>query len=213
MSELHSFKSAFPEEFKIINVKPCTKEFLFHSSGKKLSELDPTFNAKHSAYASSHEYGVPVVFASDKPSNAFCYEPTKLYAKTRKEQGTSVYHRLTSRGHKILLGTQLKGYIYVLSGKDFYEVTREDFELGEWVRSTEWISDHKVIPIETIEITRPYDWEMIPEYEFLGLKYVGEMTAEEYLKLTKDETVKKAIKGVIDKPFVPHIPEGLKKYL
>jgi hypothetical protein len=80
--------------FKIIEVKQCTKKFLFHSSGKKIETLDPSFNSVHSAYTSLYEYGVPVVFASDKPSNAFCYEPTELYIKTRQDIGTSVYHRL-----------------------------------------------------------------------------------------------------------------------
>jgi hypothetical protein len=156
---------------------------------------------------------VPVVFASDAPSNAFCYEPTDLYTKTRQDVGTSVYHRLTHENHKILLGAHLRGYIYVLSGSNFYEVIREDFEVGEWVRSIEWVSSNKVVPIETIEITKPYDWEMIPEYEFLGTEYVGEMPAEKYLSLAKDEAVKNAIQDCISKPFVPSIPEGLKKYL
>ncbi len=209
----HPFTSFSESEFKIIEVKRCTKEFLFHSSGKKMEVLDPSFNKKHEAYGSVHEYGVPVVFASDTPSNAFCYEPTELYAKTIKEQGTSVYHRLSHENHKILLGTHLKGYIYVLKGSDFYEVIREDFEVGEWVRSTEWISSQKVTPIETIEITQPYDWEMIPDYEFLGSEYVGNMPAEKYLSLATEDTVKKVIEECISKPFVPFVPEALKKYL
>jgi hypothetical protein len=209
----HPFKSFSEDEFRIIEVKPCTKEFLFHSSGKKLDILDPSYNSKHSAYGSVHEYGVPVVFASEKPSNAFCYEPTELYTKTKLEKGTSVYHRLTHENHKILLGARLAGYIYVLSGKDFFEIVREDLELGEWVRSTEWISPHKVNPVEAIEITKPYDWEMVPEYEFLGSEYVGEMPAEQYLLLAKNEAVKSAIRACIEKPFVPFVPEPLKKYL
>jgi hypothetical protein len=213
MADKYPFKSFAPDEFRIIEAKPCTKKFLFHSSGKKIEELDPSFNSKHSAYGSVHEYGVPVIFASDKPSNAFCYEPTELYAKTRQNIGTSVYHRLTHEGHNILLGARLIGFIYVLSGSDFYEVIREDFEVGEWVRSTEWISSNRVIPIEAIEINQPFDWEMIPEYEFLGAEYVGEMAAEKYLHLAKDEVVKKAIKDCIGQPFIPFIPEALKKYL
>jgi hypothetical protein len=212
MTDNHPFKSFAPDEFKIIEVKPCTKKFLFHSSGKKIEELDPSFNSKHSAYGSSHEYGMPVVFASDRASNAFCYEPTELYIKTRQDIGTSVYHRLVHRDHNILLGAYLKGYIYVLSGSDFYEVVREDFEVGKWVRSTEWVSPNKVIPIEAIEITQPYDYEMIPEYEFLGTEYVGQMSAEKYLSLAKDENVKNAISDCISKPFIPFVPEALKKY-
>lgn len=213
MVDNHSFTSFAPNEFRIIEVKPCTKKFLFHSSGKKINELDPSFNSTHGAYGSTHEYGRPVVFASDKPSNAFCYEPTELYAKTRQEVGTSVYHRLTHENHQILLGAELKGYIYVLSGSDFYEVIREDFEVGEWVRSTEYISPNKVIPIEAIEITQPYDWEMIPEYEFIGTEYVGQLPAEKYVLVAKDETVKKAIQDCIRIPFVPFVPEALKRYL
>lgn len=209
----HPFESFAPDEFRLVEVKPCTKKFLFHSSGKKIDELDPSFNSKHGAYGAAHEYGVPVVFASDKPSNAFCYEPTELYTKTRQDLGTSVYHRLIHENHKILLGAILKGYIYVLSGDDFYEVAREDFEVGAWVRSTEWISANKVMPIEAIQITKPYDWEMIPEYEFIGTEYVGEMSVEKYLSLAGDETVKKAIQDRVGRPFTPFVPEALKKYL
>lgn len=212
MSDQHPFKSFSEKDFRIVDVKRCTQEFLFHSSGLKLEELDPAFNSKHAAFGDEHEYGVPVVFAADKPSNAFCYEPTEEYKQAREKYGTSVYHRLTHENHKILLGCYLKGYIYVLPGSDFYEVTREDFEVGEWVRSTEWISDKKVTPVEAIEITAPYDWEMLPEYEFLGLEYVGQMPATTYLELAKDEKVREAIKACISKPFAPTIPEGLNKY-
>ncbi len=209
----HPFKSLSENEFRILEVKPCTKKFLFHSSGKKIEVLDPEYNSKHVAHGNVHEYGVPVIFASDRPSSAFCYEPTDLYKETREKVGTSVYHRLTHENHKILLGANLKGYIYVLDGKDFYEVTREDFETGKWIRSTEWISQNKVTPIDTIEITKPYDWEMVPEYEFLGTDHVGQMPAEEYLSLAKNEDVKTAIKNIISKPFVSVVPEKLRKYL
>ncbi|MES3005556.1 MAG: hypothetical protein V4664_01265 [Patescibacteria group bacterium] len=209
----HPFKSFSEKEFRIIEVKPCTKKFLFHSSGKKIDVLDPVYNSKHEAYDNAHEYGVPVVFASEKPSNAFCYEPTELYTKTRVEQGTSVYHRLTHENHKILLGAKLQGYIYVLAGRDFYEVVREDFEVGEWVRSIEWISPNKVRPVEVVEIIKPYDWEMLSEYEFLGSEYVGQITVQKYLSLAKNENVKKAIENCISKPFESFVPEKLKKYL
>lgn len=212
MNPLYPFKSFSEDEFKIIEVRSCTKKFLFHSSGKKLEKLDPKYNRKLEAYK-SHEYGVPVVYASDIPSNAFCYETTPLYTETREKYGTSVYHRLTHGNHKILLGTNLKGYIYVLAGSDFLETVRDDFERNEWVRSVEWVSTHEVTPIEIIEITKPYDWEMIPEYEFLGTEHVGEMTSEEYLSLAKNESVKQAIRQCISQPFVPFIPEALKKYI
>ncbi len=213
MSLQHRFKSFAEDEFRILEVKPCGKEYLFHSTGKDLDTLDPEFNVKHEAYGSTHEYGVPVIFASDKPSNAFCFKPSELYAKTRAEYGTFVYHRLVHSNHKIRLGAYLRGFIYVLSGKNFYEVLREDFEVDTWTRSTEWISDNKVTPIERIEITKPYDWEMLPEYEFLGSDYVGEMDAERYISLAKNEEVKKAIRECISKPFAPFIPEQLKKFL
>ena len=209
----HPFKSFAEDEFRIIEVKPCTQEFLFHSSGKEFDVLDPRFNVKYTAYGSVHEYGVPIVFASNKPSNAFCYKPTELYEKTRAQQGTSVYHRLVHENHKILLGAQLQGYLYIVPGKDFYEVIREDHEIGTWVRSTEWISDKNVRPIERIEIVKPYDWEMLPEYEFLGSEYVGEMDAERYISLAKSEEVKEAIRNCIKKPFTPFIPNQLKKFL
>lgn len=213
MSTNHPFKSFSEDDFRIVEVAPCVKKFLFHSSGKRFDVLDPAYNIAHSAYGGMHEYGVPVVFASERPSNAFCYEPTEFYSKTREEYGTSVYHRLVHENHKILLGTRLKGHIYVFSGKDFYEVVREDFEVGEWVRSTEWVSPHQVATIERIEITKPYDWEMLPEYEFLGSDYVGEMPAERYLSLAHDEHVKRAIRECISKPFAPFVPDTLRKYL
>lgn len=200
------------KEFKILDVVPCQKQFLFHSSGKKLKTLDPKHNRVLEAY-SSHEYGIPVIYASDKPSNAFCYEPTPLYEQTKEKLGTSVYHRLSHGNHKILLGAKLKGYIYVLFGKDFYEVTREDFETGKWIRSVEWISDKEVTPVDSIEIKDPYDWEMIPEYQFLGEQYVGEMSVEEYLSISTDEKVKESIRRVIEKDFRSIVPEELKKYL
>ncbi len=81
------------------------------------------------------------------------------------------------------------------------------------MRSTEWISDKKVTPVEQIEISKPYDWEMLPEYEFLGLEYIGEMEAERYISLASNEEVKKAIRGCISKPFTPFIPEQLKRFL
>ena len=209
----HPFKSFDEKEFKIIEAKPCSKKYLFHGSSKKVEVLDPKYNSKHSAYEMVHEYGVPVVFASDKPSNAFCYEPVQLYKETRESVGTSVYHRLIHGDHKILLGAVLKGCIYVLDGSDFYEVIRDDFELGQWTRSTEWISTKKVTPIDVIEISDPFDWEMLPQYEFLGKDYVGVMPAEKYLSLSKDPEVKKAILDCINKPFLSIVPVGLNKYL
>ena len=212
MVNLPDFKSFNEDEFRIIDIKPCTAVYLFHASGKELSGLDPRYNKKLELYGSVHEYGLPVVFASDKPSNAHCYLPTAQYLKAREEAGISVYHRLTHGGHRILLGAQLQGYIYVVLGKDFYEVTREDLELGEWRRSVEWVSPHHVVPIERIAITRAYDWEMLPEYEYLGQDYVGEMPAEQYLALATDDVVKEAIRTCISQPFVPFVPDELKKY-
>jgi len=213
MENKHPFISFAPDVFRILKVTPCGKEFLFHSSAKDLTHIDPQFNTTHSAYNSKYEYGIPVVYASDKPSNAFCYEPTELYIKTKQSVGTSVYHRLIHKHHQILLGAKLRGYIYVLSGKDFYEITREDFEAGEWVQSIEWISTEKIFPVDKIKIVEPYDWEMIPEYEFLGIDHVGTISVEKYLSLAKDEVVKSAILEYIHKPFKSVIPEGLKKYL
>jgi len=212
MLKNHPFQSFSEDEFRIIDVKKCEKEFLFHGTSKKLDFLDPAHNNKYDAYGGMHEYGVPVLFASDVPSNAFCYEPTDLYLETKKKYGTSVYHRLIHEKHKILLGARLKGSIHVLTGETFYKVTREDFEVGEWVCSTEWVSVDEVKPVEIIEITEPYDWEMIPEYEFLGLEYVGEMEASQYLSIATNESVKDAIEKCIKEPFVPVVPDALKKY-
>jgi hypothetical protein len=196
--------------FRILSVKPCTEKFLFHGSAKKLDIIDPAYNR---SISTEHEYGIPVIFASKEPSNAFCYKPTIFYKELRDSRGISVYHRLFSQNHKILLGAELYGYIYVVSGKDFYEITREDFEVGEWVVSIEYISIVPVTPIESITIEKPYDWEMIPDYEFLGEAYVGEMSAEKYLSLATDPVVKEAIRQCIAKPFVSTIPDALQKYL
>jgi hypothetical protein len=54
---------------------------------------------------------------------------------------------------------------------------------------------------------------MLPEYEFLGLENVGEMSVEKYLSLAKDIKVKDAIKTCINKQFEPFVPDALKKYL
>jgi hypothetical protein len=209
----HPFVSIDENVFRIIDVKKCTKKYLFHSSGEYFDVLDPKYNSIHTALGGKFEYGLPVVFASNEPSNAFCYRPTSKYLETKERAGTSVYHRLTKDNHRILLGSKLKGFIYVLDGADFYEVLREDFEVGKWVRSTEWISEKQIKPIDIIEVTEPYDWEMVPEYEFLGLEYVGEMSVDKYISHATDPNVIKVLGQITSKEFVPTIPDGLEKYL
>ena len=208
-----NLKSYDQKNFKILSVKKCRHRFLFHSTGKNLKHLDPKYNTKKKAFGDVHEYGVPVVFAAEKPNAAFCYTMTKKYSHTKSEIGDSAYHRLFYKDHKILLGAKIGGYIYVLKGSDFYEVKRKDFENGKWETSREWISPDKVYPIEKIRISKPFDWVMLPEYEFLGKQFVGFIKVEQYLKLAKDKKVKDAILKLISKPFVPVVPEKLKKYL
>ncbi len=208
-----NLKSYSEKDFKILSVKKCTNKFLFHSSGKKFKYLDPKYNSKKNAFGGVHEYSLPVVFATEKPSAAFCYTMTKKYSDTKKRVGNSAYHRLYYKDHNLLLGTKIGGYIHVLRGEDFYEIKRKDFENGKWETSTEWISDKKVKSIESIKVIKPFDWEMIPKYEFLGSQYVGLMKVQEYLKLAKDEKVKNIIVKTVSKPFIKTIPEKLKKYL
>lgn len=208
-----NLKSYDHKNFKILSIKKCEHKFLFHSSGKNLTYLDPKFNLKKKAFGNVHEYGIPVVFAGDKPSAAFCYTMTTKYSREKAKVGDSVYHRLFYKDHKILLGAKIGGYIYVLKGSNFYEVRRKDFENGKWEISTEWISPNIIRPIEKIKISKPFDWEMLPEYEFLGKRFVGFIKAEQYLKLAKDKKVTDAILKLISKPFVPTIPVKLKKYL
>jgi hypothetical protein len=208
-----SFKSYDTSEMKIVSIKPATQKYLFSGSGSLIKTFDPKYNSKLASYGNVYEFGLPVVFATNEPSNAFCYKPTEKYKKTRKEHGKSVYHRLTHKNIKILLGANLHGFIHVIPGDDFYEVVRDDFEVGKWTRSTEWISINKIKPIDVIPITKPYDWIMIPEYEFIGYKYVGQMTAKKYLSIATDDTTKNAIQNIINKPFTPYINPKLKKYM
>jgi hypothetical protein len=35
----------------------------------------------------------------------------------------------------------------------------------------------------------------------------------EYLALAKDESVKKAVQSCINEPFIPFVPDALKKYI
>ncbi len=201
----------YKKELKIISAKPCKLGYVFHGSGKKLKFLDPSFNSQIGK--GGHELGVPIVYASSKPSDAFCYTPIKAYRNQRRKSGKSVYYRLLSGKRKILLGAKFGGYIYVCKGSDFYEIIRMDFENGKWIRSTEWVSYKKVEPIETVKISKPFEWECIPTYEFIGYDKVGNLNVKEYLKYAKKTEVIEKIKSKLKEKFIPKMPKELKKYI
>ena len=71
----------YKKELKIISIKPCKLPYLFHGSNKKLKILDPSFNKLIGT--GGHELGTPVIYASSKISDAFCYKPIKSYIKQR----------------------------------------------------------------------------------------------------------------------------------
>ena len=169
------------------------KDFLYHASGKKFDLLDPSYNSKKSY---GHEYGVPVVFAGDAPSSAFASNPTAEYQDVKNKINNSVYHRLIDEmtGRKALLGHTPGGYLYKLPASAFTQIDREDNELGKWTKSTEYVSNRAVKPI-SVTAMKSTDVDAIPEYEYLGEDFVGEMPAQQYLKRAKNPKVIAAIKA------------------
>lgn len=212
MSLKHPFKphKVYKKELEIISVKKCILPYVFHGTNKNLKTLDPSHNTKIGL--KGHELGVPVVYASKLASDAFCYTPIESYKKQRKKLKKSAYYRITYKNRKFLLGANFGGYIYVCKGSDFYEIKRKDFENNKWVISTEWITDKKVKPLVKIKISKPFEWECIPAYEFIGYHKVGELPASEYLRYVKDEKIKEKIKKYLKTKFNPVFPKKLKKY-
>lgn len=195
---------------KIISIKPCIKKYLFHTSSKNLKELDPTFCRKVNG---AYEYGKPTIHAFDYTTNEYCFIPVGNYKKALESGISWAHHKLKLKDRVLFLGTKLKGYIYVLDGSQFYKVVRKDFECRKWRTSTEWICYHKIKPLKKIKILGPIDVENIPEYEFLGKKYVGLMKPEKYLKLVKNQKVRLAIEKKIKEKFKPWSSNELEKYL
>lgn len=196
--------------YKIISKKKCSKRYLFHSSSKKLKLLDPKYCKKVNGL---YEYQKPTIHAFDKITNEYCFEPIGGYKKILEKGVSWAHHKLKLKNRTLFLGTKLVGNIYVLDGAQFYEIVRQDFMNGKWRTAKEYICFKKVKPIKRIKITKPIDVENIGEYEYLGNEYVGLITPEKYLKLVKNKKVKKAVKRVMEKDFVSHIPEELKKYV
>lgn len=202
----------FPNQTKIISIKPFKGKYIFHGSNKKYSILKPEYNGTY-GNSESYELGIPVIFGSVKPSDAFCKKPTKQYQELRNKLKDSIYYRLTSKGRKLLLGHTFGGYIYVCNGGDFVEIVREDFENKKWTRSKEWLALNPVKPIDIIKIEKSFDWECIPEYQFIGAEHVGSLPVKEYLKYCSDKKVIQAIQEKLLEQFKPVFPKQLKKYI
>ena len=190
---IHAYKANDPA-MRILSQSPVTdKDFLYHASGKKFNALDPKYNSKRSY---GHEYTEPVVFAGDAPSSAFASNPTAEYQAVKDKMKDSVYHRLIDEltGRKALLGHTPGGYLYKLPASAFTRIDREDNELGKWNKSTEYVSHRPVKPISVTPM-QSTDVDAIPEYEYLGKDFVGEMPAQHYLKHAKNPKVIAAIQA------------------
>jgi hypothetical protein len=196
----------------IISIKPARQKYLFHASPKKISILDPQKN-KNVYGEGGYEFGIPVVFARAKPTDDFCKLYSYDYLKVRKNTPGRIYHNITYKSRTLHLGSKHHGYVYVLEGSNFFEMTYEIFQLGKWNKYKEWISFFPVKPIERIKIEKPFEWDKIKEYEFVGNEYVGQLPAKKYLKLVKDNKVKKAVVNWMENDTKKVLPVELKKYI
>lgn len=196
------------KKHKIISGKKCKKKFLFHSSSKNLKILDPKYCKMVDG---GYEYKKPTIHAFDYITNEYCMEPVGEYKKVLRTGISWAHHKLKLKKRTIFLGTKLKGYIYVLDGRDFYEIIRKDFETGQWKITKEYICYKKIKPIKKVKIKKPIDFENIREYEYLGKENIGEISPKKYLKLAKNQKVKDAIKKVMKRKFTPYIPKELRK--
>jgi len=196
------------KKHKIISKKKCRKKFLFHSSSRDLKILDPihckTVNGEY-------EYGRPTIHAFDHITNEYCMEPVGEYKKVLDSGVDWAHHKLKLKDRVIFLGTKLKGYIYVVDGKDFYEIIRKDFARGKWKTAKEYVCFKKIKPIKKIKIKKPIDVEHIKEYEYLGRENIGKISPRKYLELAKNNKVKIAIKKAIGRKFTSHVTKELKK--
>ena len=193
LASVHEYAANDPN-MRILSQGPVTdRDFLYHASGKKFDSLDPSYNSKKSF---GHEYNAPVVFAGDSPSSAFAANPTAEYQAVKDKIRNSVYHRLIDEqtGRKALLGHTPGGYLYKLPASAFTKIDREDNELGKWNKSTEYVSHMPVKPISVTPM-QSTDVDAIPEYEYLGEDFVGEMPAQHYLNHAKDPKVIAAVKA------------------
>ena len=193
LASVHEYAANDPN-MRILSQGPVTdRDFLYHASGKKFDSLDPSYNSKKSF---GHEYNVPVVFAGDSPSSAFAANPTAEYQAVKDKIKNSVYHRLIDEqtGRKALLGHTPGGYLYKLPASAFKKIDREDNELGKLNKSTEYVSHMPVKPISVTPM-QSTDVDAIPEYEYLGEDFVGEMPAQHYLNHAKDPKVIAAVKA------------------
>lgn len=200
------------KDIRIVSLKPAKQKYLFHASPKSFSILDPQKN-KNTYNKGGYEFGTPVVFARAKPTDDFCKLYSSDYIKVRKNISGRIYHNLTYKGRNLHLGSRHYGYIYVIGGKNFFEITFEIFQLGKWNKYKEWVSFFPVKPIEKIKIERPFEWDKIKEYEFVGKEFVGNLAANKYLKLVKNNKVKIAVINWMENNSKKSIPIKLKKYI
>lgn len=199
-------------DVRIISIKKAKQKYLFHASPKKFNILDPKKN-KNTYGEGGYEFGVPVIFARAEPTDDFCKLYSSDYLNTRKNIEGRIYHNLTYKGRTLHLGSKHHGYIYVLEGYNFLEMTYEIYQLGKWIKYKEWISLFPVKPIEIIKIEKPFKWDKIKEYEFVGKEYVGKLSAKQYLSLVKNNKVKKAVEHWMINESKKVFPSDLKKYI
>ena len=184
---------------KLISKKKCEKRYLYHSSSLNLKVLDPKYNKKVDG---SYEHGKPCVHAFDHVTNEYAFEPVGGYKKMLDSGVCWAHHKIKLKDRILFLGTKLKGYIYIVDGKDFYEIVREDFENGKWKKAKEYVSFKKIKPIKKIKVGGAVDVENISEYEYLGEKYVGVISSKKYLGLCKSAKVKNVIRKAMKKKFI-----------
>jgi hypothetical protein len=201
---------------EIVSLEPMPSgKFLFHGSNQRLSVLDP-------AHATTRDYGfeytVPVVFASEDPSSLFTSEPVGTHKKLVDDSLAAgkgyprVYHMVTDGDRQIYLGSKQKGFIHVVKSDGFYRAHRRLLKSGKWVDIHEIVNPSPAKVVEAIPIT-PFDWESTPHYEHVPALAGRTVPAQEYLSHVQDPAVRAGIEAHLAKPFVPSIPEALKKYL
>ena len=192
----HPLLKTDPDMLEMLVSTPKVKT-LYHVSPKQLTELNPAYNTKKYF---GYEYGVPVVFAGDALSSAFAAAPTEEYLNLKNKLQKSIYHRLVDEksGRKVLLGHNPGGYAHELDPKDFYRVERTDREVGKPTKSIEYVATKKVKPLKSYPI-KMTDYDALPEYEFIGDNYVGEIPASDYLAKAKNPKVITAINNWLQK--------------
>ena len=217
---------------KIVSITPVEPGgHLYHSSSQKLTQLDPSFAT---ARGYGYEYTKPVVFANPAPDELFASSPTGAHKKLVDESLGSgkgyprVYHMLEHRAkhpetqeeilRKIYLGAEPKGYHHVVDSDGWFAAHRKllkgQGEHQKWVDVMEYIKPDKAEVIHSISANNPTTWEMLPDvYEYVPELAGKKVPAEQFLKLVKDENVRRAIEEHLSKPFIPGTHPEVSKFL